>query len=120
VSKVDAGIQQFLNSDTNHNLPLVKSPPFERTIPRNTGLISVLLWPPAPLAQEFKAVKPYPVTGQYSQAAFPDGPFNIAGFVAAATPFSAKSSRSRVGSRKRLEFKLKLVGRANPASQAKA
>jgi hypothetical protein len=46
---MDPGIQQFLNSDTNHNFPLVKSPPHRRTIPRNTGLNLVLLWPPAPI-----------------------------------------------------------------------
>jgi hypothetical protein len=84
---MDAGIQQFLNSDTNHTFPLVKSPPFERTIPRNTGLFSVLFWPPAPQAQEFKAVKPFPVTGPHTQAAFPEKQSKIAGSAVVATPF---------------------------------
>ncbi len=52
VSEMDARIEQFLNSNTNHNFPLVKSPAAngeQRTIPRNTGLILILLWPPAPV-----------------------------------------------------------------------
>ena len=41
VSEMNACIQQFFNSNTNHNFPLVRdrSQRFERTIPRNTGLI---------------------------------------------------------------------------------
>jgi hypothetical protein len=49
MSEMDARIQQFFYTDTQHNFPLVKSPPdIGRTIPRNTGLILVLLWPPKP------------------------------------------------------------------------
>jgi len=44
---MDTGIQQFLYANTNHKFPFVKSPLFEQTIPRNTGLSLVLLWPPA-------------------------------------------------------------------------
>jgi len=49
VPEMNARFQQFLNANTYHNFPLVKSPAASaiRTIPRNTGLISVLLWPPS-------------------------------------------------------------------------
>jgi hypothetical protein len=67
VSKMDAGIQQFLNSDTNHRFPLVKSSPLGRTIPRNTGLISVLLWPPAPTgARHLRPLIPSGLAAQFS------------------------------------------------------
>ena len=41
---MDARFQQFLYADTKHNFPLVESLPGQ-TIPRNTGLILMLLWP---------------------------------------------------------------------------
>jgi hypothetical protein len=46
--------------------PLVKNPP-ERTIPRNTGLILMLLWPSHPHEREiFKAVFPLQVDTSWS------------------------------------------------------
>jgi len=48
VSKMHPGVQQFFNSDRDHSFPLVKSRPCGPAIPRNTGLIYMSLWPPAP------------------------------------------------------------------------
>jgi hypothetical protein len=43
---MDARFQQFFDTDTQHDFPLVESPRFwRRAIPRNTGLCLVLLWP---------------------------------------------------------------------------
>jgi hypothetical protein len=43
VAKVNARFQQFLNSDTEHNFPWLRARRFTwRTIPRNTGFISML------------------------------------------------------------------------------
>jgi hypothetical protein len=44
MSEMDACIQQFFNTDSAHNFPLVKTPIFQG-IPRNTGLFLMLLWP---------------------------------------------------------------------------
>src|SRR6266849_4179729 len=48
VPEVDTPFQQFLHANTDHIFLWLRVPRiFRRTIPRNTGLYSVLLWPPA-------------------------------------------------------------------------
>jgi len=64
---MDARFQQFLYANTNHNFPLVKiAGNLPNDIPRNTGLVSMLLWPPAlTRAQDLRPFPPpvYPEKG---------------------------------------------------------
>ena len=47
--EMDTRLKKFFKSDTDHIIPLVECPlTLERTIPRKTGLLLMLLWPPAP------------------------------------------------------------------------
>ena len=47
--KMDTCLEEFFKSDTDHIIPLVICPlTLERTIPRKTGLLLMLLWPPEP------------------------------------------------------------------------
>ena len=69
VSKMDAGIQQFLNSNTNHKFPLVKSPPLWANHPAEHGIdFSVVV---APCAHRHRHLRPLNPPGRPAQ--FPAG-----------------------------------------------
>ena len=57
VPEMDTGIQQFLNSDTNHRFPLVRSPPLRANHPAEHGIdFSVIM---APRALRRRYLRPF-------------------------------------------------------------